>query len=330
MTNERFRVTGATGCIGAWVIRNLVLQGLSPFALDIGDSRHRLELILNRDELARVNFIPGDITDLAAVRRVMDESNAAHVIHLAAMQLPFCKSNPPLGARVNVEGTVNIFEAAKRAGVKRVVYASSAAVYGAAEAHAKGPVAHDATLEPHSHYGVYKQANEGTAKVYWMDNAISSIGLRPHVVYGPGRDQGMTSAPTKAMLAAALGREYHISFGGTYQFQYADDVGKMLIQCCRVPFEGCDVFHVGGFPVSTQDVVAAIESIEPSIRGQITCEVSSLPFPAEFDNSALATLLGGLRETPLAQGVAQTIAAFKSALATGLITDEFLEHQLRS
>ena len=62
-------------------------------------------------------------------------------------------------------------------------------------------------LLPRTLYGVYKQANESTAKVYYQDHDLSSIGLRPYVIYGPGRDQGMTSTPTKALLAVARGRK---------------------------------------------------------------------------------------------------------------------------
>jgi nucleoside-diphosphate-sugar epimerase len=91
------------------------------------------------------------------------------------------------------------------------------AVYGSNDEYPVGPLSHNALLKPNSHYGVFKQANEGNAKIYWMEDRISSIGLRPHVVYGPGRDQGMTSAPTKA-IAAVLHKPFHIPFGGRFCF----------------------------------------------------------------------------------------------------------------
>ena len=123
-----------------------------------------------------------------------------------------------------------MFEAVKRSGLRRVVYASSMAVYGRSEEYAPAPLSPDAVLKPRSHYGVYKQANEGSARLYWSESGISSIGLRPYVVYGPGRDQGMTSTPTKAMLAAAAGRSYRISYGGRFGFEYADDVAQAFIR----------------------------------------------------------------------------------------------------
>ena len=83
--------------------------------------------------------------------------------------------------------------------------------------------------QPGTLYGVYKRANEGTAHVYWADHGVASVGLRPHTVFGPGRDQGLTSAPTTAMLAAACGRPYRIPFGGTSQFQYAPDAARAFV-----------------------------------------------------------------------------------------------------
>lgn len=117
-----------------------------------------------------------------------------------------------LGALVNVAGTTVAFEAVRRhkTQVAGLVYASSAAVWGAPSAYSPGPVAEGAAPKPTTLYGVYKLANEGTARIYWQDHGVASIGLRPNVVWGPGRDQGLTSPPSKALLAAALGRPYHM------------------------------------------------------------------------------------------------------------------------
>lgn len=321
---ERFLVTGATGCIGAWTVRNLVREGVYTCALVRGGSTHRLELIMNEEEIAAVEFVMGDITDFNFIEYALSQQKITHIVHLAAMQLPFCKADPPLGAAVNVQGTVNIFEAAARCGIRNVVYASSTAVYGLAEEYPGEPLAHDAPLKPRSHYGVYKQANEGTARVYWLDNKISSIGIRPYVVYGPGRDQGMTSTPTKAMLAAAAGRPYEISYGGRFGFQYADDTARAYIAAARAEFQGAEVFNLGGETVGMDDVVREIEAAEPSAAGKITYSDKPLPFPVQIDNTPLISLLGELRITPLAQGVRESIRIFKKALSAGNITPKQL------
>ena len=314
---ERFFVTGALGCIGAWVVRNLVQAGVPVTVFDLASDPHRLRLILSDDEIGRVRFVAGDITDLAALEQSLKECAATHFIHLAALQVPFCRADPPLGARVNVVGTVNAFEAAKRAGLKRLVYASSIAVYGESEDYPEGRVDDAAALRPHTHYGVYKQANEGTARIYWQDDGLASLAFRPYTVYGPGRDQGMTSSPTKAMLAAAAGQPYHIAFGGRGLYQYADDVAKAFIQAARAPFSGAGVYNLHGSGVDMSEIVAAIAAAEPASRGRITYAAQPLALPDDAERAHLPPELGALPETSLGEGVAQTIALFKAALASG-------------
>jgi len=320
MAEERFFVTGALGCIGAWVIRNLVREDVPAMVFDLGGSRHRLRLLMTEDELSRVQFIKGDVTDLNIVEGAVKDTGTTHIIHLAGLQVPFCKADPSLGARVNVVGTVNVFEAAKRAGLKYLVYASSVAVYGLSEEYPEGAVAHDAALKPRNHYGVYKQANEGTARIYWLDDGIGSIGLRPYIVYGPGRDQGMTSYPTKAMLAVAFGKSYKIPFGGRAAYQYADDTARTFIQAARADFQGADVFNLRGSVVHMKEIVDTIEALEPAARGSITYQDSALALPEETDDAPLVAAIGQLPYTPLEQGVTETIAIFKHGIAEGRLT----------
>jgi nucleoside-diphosphate-sugar epimerase len=276
---------------------------------------------MSPDEIEQAVFVQDDLTNTESVTRAVAESGATHIIHLAALQVPFCRANPALGAAVTVVGTVNMFEAAKQAGIKQLVYASSVAVYGKKEEYVESLLPHDAMLHPHTHYGVYKQANEGSARIYWQDDGIASIGVRPYTIYGPGRDQGMTSTPTAAMLAAAKGESYHISFGGCNGFQYADDVAKILIQSARTPFDGADVFNIRGTVAHVSDVIAAIEAAEPSAQGHITFEDKPLVFPEGQEDDALRGVLGDIPDTPLREGVAQTIAHFKQALAEGRLKE---------
>jgi UDP-glucuronate 4-epimerase len=323
MPNDRFLITGALGCIGAWTVRNLVREGTPVVVFDLASDPRRLKLIMSDDELARVTFVTGDITDLEALERALDDHAITRVIHLAALQIPFVRANPPLGARVNVVGTVNVFEAVarRRDRIGSLVYASSAAVYDAVDAGESGVVAHGAAGHPTTLYGVFKQANEGTARVYWQDAQVASIGLRPYIVYGPGRDQGLTSSPTKAMVAAALGKPYHIPYGGRAAYQYADDVARTFIACARAPFQGAEIFNLGGSVATMGEIVAAIEAAAPEVRGLITFDDKPLPFPEAFDAAPLEQVIGALPFTPLAQAVADTIALFRERIAAGVMPD---------
>jgi UDP-glucuronate 4-epimerase len=322
MNSERFLVTGSMGCIGAWVVRNLVRDGAEVTALDASQDDHRLKLVMTPAELAQVRQIQADITDLDSLEKVIKDHGITHVIHLAALQVPFCKANPALGARVNVVGTVNIFEAARRAALPQVVYASSVGVYGLTEEYPDGTASEDADLRPHSLYGVYKQANEGTARVYAWDYGIQSVGLRPYVVYGPGRDQGMTSGPTWAMFAAAAGKAYRISYCGRSCLNYVDDVARLFIQASRAVLGGAEVFNVRGSAVEMTEIVAAIEQAAPQSAGKISFAPNHLPLPEDVEAARLQAAFPGLLTTPLAEGVARTIGHFRQALADGRVKVE--------
>ncbi len=111
--DERFLITGALGCIGAWTVKTLVEEGATVVTFDKGGDPKRLRLVMGTDALDGITMVNGDIADLGAIERALDEHDISHVIHLAALQVPFAKANPPLGAIVNVVGTVNVFEAVK-------------------------------------------------------------------------------------------------------------------------------------------------------------------------------------------------------------------------
>ncbi len=127
---ERFLITGALGCIGAWATRLLLEEGADVVTYDLSRDRSRLELVLEPGQLERVTSLTGDITDLDALERALDEHEVTHVVHLAALLVPLAKESPPRGALVNVVGTLNVFEAVKRrrGRVRGLAYASSAAV----------------------------------------------------------------------------------------------------------------------------------------------------------------------------------------------------------
>ena len=322
MTDERFLVTGALGCIGAWTVRELVREDVPVVAYDIGSDTRRLAQILDPGELAKVTFVAGDITDLEAVEGALTEHRITSVVHLAALQVPFCRADPPLGARVNVVGTVNVFEAVRRrvdagAPMAPVVYTGSIGMFSAGDVDAaSGQLREDAEPHPGNHYGVYKFANEGTARIYWADTGVPSVGLRPMTVYGAGRDQGMTSSPTVAIAAAVLGTPFRIAFGGGTLFQYAEDVAKTLLIASRAAPAGARVFNLGGSPVTIDAWIDAIVDMAPGARDLITFEQTPLPFPSDIQHDSLAAL-GDVPVTPYRDAIAATARIYRGLAAEG-------------
>lgn len=313
MSQHRFMVTGAHGFIGAWVVKRLLAEGARVVMFDLNADPKRLRLIMDEDEIAQAAFVAGNITDADAVTSVIERHAVTRIIHLAGLMVPVCKADPRLGAMVNVIGTINLFEAAiKSAGqVSRIAYASSAAVFGNSE----DVVTELQDVNPTTHYGVFKRCNEDNARVFYLDNGISSVGLRPLTVYGVGRDFGLTSDPTKAMKAAVVGRPYHIRFGGSTDFLYAADAADAFIRAASSEHEGAHVFNLHGDTVPVANVITEIEKaisefVEPGSKPQITCATNALPFPARLDDTAIRQALGDLPATPLAVGVRATIERF--------------------
>jgi len=300
-------VTGAGGCIGAWVLRQLVTEGAAVVAFDLQEDRRRLALLLAPEQIEAVTWETGDVADPAVVERLFDRHQIGAAIHLAALQAPFCRADPPLGARVNVLGTVNLLEAvAARADlVGPFVYASSVAA-----------ASREGGEHPETVYGVYKRACEGAADVYFRERGVASIGLRPHTVYGAGRDQGLTSAPTLAMRAAGAGEAYEIPFTGRLTMQYAPDVAAAFVAASRL--EGYTDAASFDLPGETVDVAAVIAAIEVAVPGAaISAAGSELPFPPDVSPSEDAPFAGSLNPTPLLDGVRDTVKMFATLTLSG-------------
>jgi len=306
--SERFLVTGANGCIGAWVVKLLTSASVDVVAFDIGDDEHRHRLV-NSGQLPDVTWVRGDLTVRADV--VAAAEGVTHIIHLAALQIPFCRANPSQGAAVNVVGTANVFEAAVTHGVTQIAQASSIAVFGRSSDYEDKVLPHDAQRMPTTLYGVYKVACEDLATVYWHESGVRSIGLRPHTVFGPGRDQGMTSLPSVAIEHAVAGRPFHIDFGGSLDFQYAPDVAAAFIDAARAAVDGAPTFNLGGHCITVAQFAEAIA--EATGFGEITYGTEPLPVVEGADASAWFEVTGGEGPTPLRAAIEESAQVFASA-----------------
>ena len=309
MAEETFLVTGSEGCIGSWVVKNLVERDDRCVALDLASGATRLRKLLPDEQLRDVAFVVGDIAEEGLVARAVAEHGVTRIVHLAALQIPFVAADPIRGALVNVVGTLRVLEAARslREQVAGVVYASSAAVFGP-----EGTERAPATL-----YGVFKVCNEDCARVFWQDFGVPSVGLRPWAIFGPGRDQGLTAAPTHAMKAAALGLEYRIPFGGRLDLQYAEDVAEAFVRAALAAADGAPVYNLRGSVVGVDRLVSVIEDVWPDARGLITHGEEAIPIEPELDADGLPALVGALPSTELRVAVRKTIEHFDSLRKAG-------------
>lgn len=321
----RVLITGASGCIGAWVTKQLLEQGHEIVIYDQVTEPVRLRHIAPADAIAKIRFITGSIEDTESVKRVVREEAVTHIVHLAAVLMPFCQQNPVKGALIDVIGTLNVFEAARDAMLNsgryiRVVYASSSAVWGPEDAYDGRAVSDSDPLLPATHYGVFKQSNEGNARVFYTANEISSVGLRPWAVYGFGRDGGLTADPSLALKAVAKGEKFHIRLSGFMDLQYVEDVAGIFIGCLFSDKQGAYAFNLAGDIVSMDDFGSKVEEVRPGAGALITNGGATVTVNYKMKAEGLLDYLDGVvPRTPLEEGIAGSLEIFDRLAASGQI-----------
>jgi len=295
--------------------------------LDHQKDENIINQVLEPAQLHAFERTYGDIANTDYILKTVADIKPDVIIHMAALQIPTCRQNPILGAKVNVVGTLNVFEAARQLQVATkqlpaIVYASSAAISGNPNDYGTATI-HDHTHHtPLNHYGVFKIANEGAARVFWHDHKIPSVGLRPFTVYGVGREVGMTSAPTKAIKAAVLGRPYNINFSGDLCINYAEDLARIFVQCGRAKLNGSYALNIKGEVVSINEWIRLLETAIPAAKGIITSSGGPLPFPVHFDEAGLTALLNEnpVKITPVLEGIKRTIQKFSELNKKGTLS----------
>src|SRR4029450_7306142 len=109
-------LTGGYGCIGSWIVRNLLERGDRVWVYDLKEDLKRMRQIMDEEALKQVSYIQGDVTDFAGLRTALERNRITHLVHLAGLQVPVCRADPLLGAKVNVLGTLAVFEAVRAGG----------------------------------------------------------------------------------------------------------------------------------------------------------------------------------------------------------------------
>jgi UDP-glucose 4-epimerase len=257
-------VTGGAGFIGSHVVQRLL--GDDPAArvrvLDDFSTGSMANLSFASAAGTRLEVVRGDVRDLATVERVA--RGASVIFHQAAMRSVPRSVNDPLGANDhNVNGTLHVLEAARRAGVRRVVYASSSSVYGASP---ELPKREDQAPAPISPYAVSKAANEMYATVWTQLYGVETVGLRYFNVFGPRQDPTSEYAAVipRFILWALRGEPLQVHGDGrqSRDFTYIDNVVEANVLAARASAASGEVFNVGcGDRVSLLDIIGRLEKL---------------------------------------------------------------------
>ena len=301
----RILLTGGAGFIGASIIPRLLNRGDEVRVLDIAPKNPLLNLRCASDR--RLDWTIASVSDGNAVASAARGCDA--ILHLAAMLTPACTADPIRAAQVNVIGTLNMFEAARLHKLKGVLYMSSAAVYASKLRDCP---------HPETHYGAFKLAAEGAARAYWADHRIASVGLRPYVVFGAGREVGLTAGPALACRAAVEQRAYSIPFTGSADFVYVDDVASAFVEAAVELANGRtgpSVFDIPGEAASVQDVIRIIQRYVPGAHLNSSGPLLPIQLPHKLNDIRAA--IRNVVRTPLEIGLKKTIDGYAEMLASG-------------
>jgi nucleoside-diphosphate-sugar epimerase len=325
-------VTGGTGCIGAVTVRELLAGGVRRVVV-ASRSRAPGKLALWLDDPAdpRVERAPLDLGDPAAIRALVSDLRPTRVVHLGALQSPDCDADPELGLRVNVGGTLGLFEALRTAGgVERLVFASSAAVYGTRDRYPTPTVREDAPLLPPNKYGAWKLAGEALARQWHEATGAPTVCLRLNTTYGPGRDRGKTSAPTRAIEAVARGIArgepvpFRMPYRGRENYHWVEDVGASFAEAALAPFAGFGAFNLRGDTVPVGEFLRLCAAAAAG-RGHpdaadlgFAPDATDNPFVCDLDESAIRAGFPTLAKTPLADGIGRALDRFVAAARSGV------------
>ncbi|WP_273846769.1 NAD-dependent epimerase/dehydratase family protein [Rubrobacter calidifluminis] len=282
-------ITGGAGFIGAYVARVLLGSDRRVITLDPLPS-NVIHTVLTPEEISRISFERGDVSSLRDLAHVIQKHGVERVIHLASLLHPACSENPPLAIRVNIQGQTNVLEAARLFGLKKVVWASSAVVFGSRQFHPERPLPDDAPHHPANLYGATKSFDEHLTADYIRRWGIDALGLRFTVVYGPGRIRG-ASAFVNELVKPALGEAANVPFGDdVVDWQYVEDVAHLLVRCVDSPRTVRAVFNTQFDRRSVREAGEYVKRLIPSAR--ITYQPGEFGVAWELDDTALQEEIG--------------------------------------
>lgn len=335
-------ITGGTGCIGAVTVYKLISQyGDQVEQVLVGSrsgSTDQLEIWFG-DELksqidsGKIAFANVDLGDTDKVRSVLNEFQPTHIIHLGALQSPACDATPVKGVDVNLTGTMNLFHMVSELDkpLVRFVNASSGAVYGKRAMYPEATVGENAQLAPPNLYGVWKVAGEHLAALFHEKTGIPTVSLRLNTTYGPGRDQGTTSAPTKVMKSLAIGAHqgatmpFKMPYKGRENYHYVEDVGAHFAGVCMLPFTGCQPFNIKGRTIEVTEFLDSVAQVanelgvDEFLDTGIADEATPNLFICDLDDSAVEKTFPGLPRTDIVEGIRKTLTKFQEMVPEGKV-----------
>ncbi|QQR85766.1 MAG: SDR family NAD(P)-dependent oxidoreductase [Flavobacteriales bacterium] len=287
--SKKVLITGGAGFIGSALSKHLQEEGHEVFVLD--------NLSFGRRHLAGVpddRFFQVDIRDLAATQQVMDDTRPNIVLHLAAIHfIPYCNQHPTEAADININGTINVLEAAGSKGsVEQVFVASTAAVYPIAD----GAMGEEHATGPMDIYGTTKLATEKIASEFHLRTKLPVLVGRFFNAFGPNETNPHLFPEIQRQV---LGGARTLKLGNLdpkRDYIHTEDMSRAMSALLAMGNKGCDVFNIGrGIEYSVREIV---EAFERQLGEKLSIEVD----PARVRKVERMHLLADVRKLKTATG----------------------------
>ena len=311
MSDSTVLVTGGTGFIGSYVAKDLVEHGHDVVAFDLSTDERILEKVGVAED---VETRRGDVSDPTDVVSAVADTGTTHIVHLAALLTNTAEENPRAAMEVNVEGTSNVFEAARTLDdqVERVAWASSAAIYAPPHKYDDGGdwwVTEDDLTYPDTLYGATKEYNEHQARVYREEYGVSDVALRPTVAYGPYRETGGSAFLANIVEKPALGEPFEVDYGTEeIDWQHVADIAQSFRLAAFADEDDLTqrVYNVRGELASVREAAETVEGILPDADITVNDD-GELPWTQRLDMTKAQEDLGYDPEYDLESGFRQYI-----------------------
>jgi UDP-glucose 4-epimerase len=309
-----YLITGGTGFIGSRIVRDLVREGAQVVVYDWYPEKLALERLLTEKEIAtQVKIIQGDVTNFAHLTGVIKEYQTETIVHMAALLLHDVNANPLRGVKINCEGTVAVFEAARQMGVKKVVWPSSGSVFGPPEYYPQEYIPNDAPHYPQNLYGTTKSLDEAFADYYFEHYKVDITAIRLVLVYGAWQSRGRTAAIIQQMVInPALGLPGKVPAAGDniLGWTYVDDAARAIILACKAPTTRSRAFSVRGMIHSVKDIADYVKELLPGaniLLLPLDKSKSHTIMTCKYDTTRIEEELGFHLQWTMQQGVRETI-----------------------
>lgn len=303
--SDTYLVAGGYGFIGAHVVRQLVRRGDRVLVIDRLPAGNSADAVLDPRDRERVVFLGTELPGVAELTAILAEHHVRCVVNLASPLASITESEPGTVVRDMVDPHSRVLDAALKAGVGRVVWASSVGVFGYARDYPVSPIPNDAPLLPFTLYGAGKVLLERVSAGYTRSHGLETLGIRFPLVYGPSRQRGGGQFTTRLIEGAALGEGVLApNPDESYDWMYVEDAARSVLCAIDAPTLASTALTVGGARATVRDVMTLLREWFPD--APIESGSGPLEAAAVTDASLAAAELGYAPTTTLRDGVLAT------------------------